>query len=380
MRAIYREIISASRALETNRPVHYPWRARESRPPGGARALRRVREPGPVAVPRRPIFDRLDAGEVEYAVLSLEAASLESHLDRLDLFFHSQVQIFGEFYVSPRIALYAPAGGSTATVLAHPAALVRCSRWVEEEGATRKFIAVGAPEEAGARAVAEGCAALGYAAIAGLHDLAPVETDLEDEPRLFRRFLILGQGDGARSGRDKTSLVAVIPNKPGGLERVAGALAANEVNLCWIEPKATAIGAWDHIFFLDLEGHSTDPSVEKALEALRGCTDWMKVLGSYPSERPPGRSIRMSAGPPIVARPCGALRGNLRPIGDKSLTHRSLILAALASGRSVIRGANPGGGLRGHRRRRSRASAPASGAPVTNGRSRGSGPCATRTT
>jgi 3-phosphoshikimate 1-carboxyvinyltransferase len=48
------------------------------------------------------------------------------------------------------------------------------------------------------------------------------------------------------------------------------------------------------------------------------------------------------AGPPIVARPCGALRGNLRPIGDKSLTHRSLILAALASGRSVIKGANPG--------------------------------------
>jgi chorismate mutase/prephenate dehydratase len=290
LRAIYREIISASRALETNRPVHFL-----GAPASLAHQAARERfgESASLAPSSSAaaIFDRLGAGEIEYAVLSLEAASLESHLDRLDLFFHSQVQIFGEFYVSPRIALYAPAGGSTATVLAHPAALVRCSRWVEEEGAARKFIAVGAPEEAGARAVAEGCAALGYAVIAGLHDLAPMATDLEDEPRLFRRFLILGMGDGARSGRDKTSVVAVIPNKPGGLEKVAGALAANEVNLCWIEPKATAIGAWDHLFFLDLEGHRSDPSVEKALEALRGCTDWMKVLGSYPSERPPGRTF-----------------------------------------------------------------------------------------
>jgi chorismate mutase/prephenate dehydratase len=290
LRAIYREIISASRALETNRPVYYL-----GAPASLAHQAARERfgESANLAPSSSAatIFDRLDTGEVEYAVLSLESASLESHLDRLDLFLHSQVQIFGEFFVTPRISLYVPPGVPAGTVFAHPAALVRCSRWVEKEGAARKFIAVGSPEEAGARAASEGCGALGYAAIAGMHPLAPVEADLEDEPRLFRRFLILGKRDGARSGRDKTSLVAVIPNKPGGLERVASSLAANEVNLCWIEPKATAIGAWDHIFFLDLEGHRSDPSVGRALDALRGCTDWMKVLGSYPSERPPGRSF-----------------------------------------------------------------------------------------
>jgi 3-phosphoshikimate 1-carboxyvinyltransferase len=44
----------------------------------------------------------------------------------------------------------------------------------------------------------------------------------------------------------------------------------------------------------------------------------------------------------LEARSSGPLRGRLRPIGDKSLTHRSLILAAMAAGRSSIRGANPG--------------------------------------
>jgi chorismate mutase / prephenate dehydratase len=290
LRAIYREIISASRALETNRPVDYLGAPASLAHQAARERFGDSARFAPASAAQR-IFDRIDAGDVDYAVLSLEASSLESHLDRLDLFIHSRVRIFGEFHVSPRIALHARPGASTATVYGHPASLVRCSRWVERESGARRFIAVGAPDEAGERAASEGVAALGYAALASMHDLALVETDLEDEPRLSHRFLILSQKDGARTGRDKTSLVAVIPNRPGGLEKVAGTLAVHRVNLCWIEPKATAIGAWDHIFFLDLEGHSTDESVARALDALRDCTDFMRVLGSYPSERPPGRSF-----------------------------------------------------------------------------------------
>jgi len=44
----------------------------------------------------------------------------------------------------------------------------------------------------------------------------------------------------------------------------------------------------------------------------------------------------------VVSRPCGPLRGTVRPVGDKSLTHRGLIVASLARGTSAITGANPG--------------------------------------
>jgi 3-phosphoshikimate 1-carboxyvinyltransferase len=44
----------------------------------------------------------------------------------------------------------------------------------------------------------------------------------------------------------------------------------------------------------------------------------------------------------IVSRPIGHLRGTARPIGDKSLTHRGLILASVAEGPSAILGANLG--------------------------------------
>ncbi len=41
---------------------------------------------------------------------------------------------------------------------------------------------------------------------------------------------------------------------------------------------------------------------------------------------------------PLVSRRCGALRGALTPPGDKSISHRSLMLGAVAEGQTVIHG------------------------------------------
>lgn len=291
LRAIYRQIISASRALETDRPVLYLGA------PGGLAhhaARTRFGEAAGLAACDSPerIFEQIEREAAEYAVLTLEASSLEAHLDRLDLFLHAPVQIFGEFHVALRIGLYGgDPGNAPGSVFAHPAALAGAARWVERESSARRFLAVGTPEEAAERAVSENAAALGYPILEGWGGLTLRQADLEDEPRLTRRFLILGRGDGAPTGRDKTSLLAVIPNRPGALMAVTEVLARHGVNLCWIEPKATPIGTWDHIFFLDLEGHRADPAIAGTIEELRPRTEYLKVLGSYPSERPAGRTV-----------------------------------------------------------------------------------------
>jgi 3-phosphoshikimate 1-carboxyvinyltransferase len=45
---------------------------------------------------------------------------------------------------------------------------------------------------------------------------------------------------------------------------------------------------------------------------------------------------------PLTVRPGAPLSGSFRPPGDKSITHRAVLLALLSRGRSEIRGANPG--------------------------------------
>src|SRR5689334_4081414 len=44
----------------------------------------------------------------------------------------------------------------------------------------------------------------------------------------------------------------------------------------------------------------------------------------------------------VMVEPAGRVRGNVRPPGDKSISHRYALLAALADGSSEIRGYSTG--------------------------------------
>ncbi|MGH9312980.1 MAG: 3-phosphoshikimate 1-carboxyvinyltransferase, partial [Vicinamibacterales bacterium] len=52
--------------------------------------------------------------------------------------------------------------------------------------------------------------------------------------------------------------------------------------------------------------------------------------------------LRAGAAPPALVEPARRIRGRLRPPGDKSISHRHAIVAALARGASHIEGFAPG--------------------------------------
>jgi len=39
---------------------------------------------------------------------------------------------------------------------------------------------------------------------------------------------------------------------------------------------------WEYVFYLDFEGHRTDPLVSEALDELKDKCIFIKLLGSYP--------------------------------------------------------------------------------------------------
>jgi len=76
---------------------------------------------------------------------------------------------------------------------------------------------------------------------------------------------------------------------PGWLVHALQELAERGVNLTRIEsrPRRTSLG--HYMFFVDLEGGASEPSVAEALAALRGQVEELRVLGSYTiAARPPG--------------------------------------------------------------------------------------------
>jgi len=290
LRSLYRQIIAASRGLETRKPVAFL-----GHPGGFTNQAARERFGDEIALeacesPAR-ILAGLDAGDFEYCVVSLEPFPFEPHFDRIDLFLHSEARIFAEFYVVRRAGLFArPKARGVKNVFVCPGMMSVCSRWVAQASSQIRLIPTASVEDGIGRAIARRGAVLGYGALETAAGLVWKQGGLEDEPLLFRRFLVLAGADAAPSGEDKTSCLLLLADRPGRLHELTETLVRRRINLLWVEPRRTPVGAGEAVLLLEIEGHRSDPVVRDALEELSGTTEWFRILGSYPRERPPAGS------------------------------------------------------------------------------------------
>eukprot|EP01064_Diplonema_japonicum_P035973 TRINITY_DN7943_c6_g1_i1.p1 TRINITY_DN7943_c6_g1~~TRINITY_DN7943_c6_g1_i1.p1 ORF type:complete len:449 (+),score=106.84 TRINITY_DN7943_c6_g1_i1:34-1347(+) len=92
------------------------------------------------------------------------------------------------------------------------------------------------------------------------------------------RYLIIGKTLPVPSGTDKTALTFGVAHHSGALFSVLDVFRQLNINLTTIEslPQDTSYN-----FFLELQGHITDPSVAQALEKLKEIAVNIRHLGSY---------------------------------------------------------------------------------------------------
>ena len=84
------------------------------------------------------------------------------------------------------------------------------------------------------------------------------------------------------SGKDCTSLVVSVPNRPGAVHDLLVPLSKHGVSMTRFESRPARTGQWEYYFYIDLDGHPSQPNVAKALEELRALCAFYKVLGAYP--------------------------------------------------------------------------------------------------
>ena len=125
------------------------------------------------------------------------------------------------------------------------------------------------------------------AAIAGdmaceLYELEKLHEKIEDNPDNSTRFLIIGREEVPKSGKDRTSLVVSVRNKPGALHDLLELFQRHNVDMTRLESRPSRSSKWTYVFFIDLEGHIEDQSVANVLDELNSQVVELKVLGSYP--------------------------------------------------------------------------------------------------
>jgi chorismate mutase / prephenate dehydratase len=109
-----------------------------------------------------------------------------------------------------------------------------------------------------------------------------VRERIEDQVNNFTRFLVIGKKLTDMSGDDKTSLMFSVKDEVGILYRMLEPFSKRGLNLSKIESRPLKKKAWEYIFFLDLVGHISCPDVAEAVQELKECCQFVKILGSYP--------------------------------------------------------------------------------------------------
>ncbi|MBI4352531.1 MAG: prephenate dehydratase [Candidatus Omnitrophica bacterium] len=235
------------------------------------------------------IFTEVERRRSDYGVVPVENSTEGAVSYTLDMFIESPLKICAEIYlpVGHHLLSKARTLGTIRNVYSNVQAFGQCRLWLESNLPGAKLLPISSTAEA-ARWVAglsqnkkeDACiASLSAGEAYGLKVLA---RSIEDNPQNTTRFLVISRLESRPTREDKTSIVLAVKDRVGALHDILVPFKKAKVNLTKIESRPSKKKAWNYYFFVDFEGHHTDPRVRKTLKILeRHCT-LLKILGSYP--------------------------------------------------------------------------------------------------
>jgi chorismate mutase / prephenate dehydratase len=284
LRNIFREVISAAREVQIPFGVAFLGPEATFSHLAALKKFGRATRYGPLATIRE-VFSEVEKGKYRYGVVPVENSTEGTVNVSLDLFTETSVMICGELYLEVSHDLVNKSGqrADIEVIYTHPQPYAQCRGWLSANLPNIPILEVASTGVAAQKAAKNpNAAAIASAFAAPLYDLRVVESRIEDQPGNVTHFFVIGPDIPGPTGKDKTSILFAVSNIPGALYKTLKPLADRDLNMTRIVSRPAKNENWRYLFFVDLDGHQSDPAVTEALEEIRAISAHFKLLGSYP--------------------------------------------------------------------------------------------------
>lgn len=270
-------------------------------------------------------------GKSDFSVIPIENSIEGSVGVTLDLLLENGAEIVGEIVVKIEHCLLSKGGpDKIRVILSHPQGLAQCRHFLKTNFPEAELRSTGSTSHAARLAGEfEEMAAIASPEAAERYGLKVLLSNVQDRKENYTRFIALQASEkntieqvsfATENKPDKvkplpgseheskyktcpeceiepenfsfsackTSIIVYLEkDRPGALYEILGAFAKNKINLTRIESRPSKKELGDYYFYIDFEGQVSDPLIKEALEDIKGKTDTLKVLGSYPAFKKP---------------------------------------------------------------------------------------------
>ncbi len=232
------------------------------------------------------VFSAIEQGMCQYGVLPLENSTAGSVKKVYDLMIKHNFSIVRTFRLKVDHNLLANKGAKMneiKEVYSHEQAINQCSEFLHKlPGVTVIPVAnTAVAAEMVAKSGRLDVAAISSRACAELYGLTNLAASIQDKGNNRTRFICISKNMEIYPGSDKTSIMMVLPHRPGALYRVLARLYTLGINVTKLESRPIPDREFEFMFYFDLETSIYSEEYVQLMCELDELCEEFKYLGSY---------------------------------------------------------------------------------------------------
>ena len=232
------------------------------------------------------VFSAIDKGLCAYGILPIENSTAGSVKKVYDLMIRHNFSIVRTFRMKVDHNLLVNKGAKLSDIreiYSHEQAINQCSQFLET--LTGVTIIPVANTATAAQLVAQSgrkdVAALSSRTCAEIYNLTCLKPSVQDQGNNHTRFICICKNLEIYPGADKTTIMMVLPHKPGALYKVMARLYTLGINVTKLESRPIPNREFEVMFYFDLETSIYSEEFVQLMCELDELCEEFKYLGSY---------------------------------------------------------------------------------------------------